>query len=88
MKAIEYFEKENIDPILLILSSDHYIENLNEFKRSIENSIELAEAGNLIIFGVIPTKPATGYGYIKAKNRIKKGNYIANKLKSLLKNQT
>ena len=84
MKAIEYFEKENIDPILLILSSDHYIENLNEFKRSIENSIELAEAGNLIIFGVIPTKPATGYGYIKAKNRIKKGNYIANKVEKFI----
>ena len=84
MKAIEYFEKENIDPILLILSSDHYIENLNEFQNSIKNSIELAEAGNLIIFGVIPTKPATGYGYIKAENTINEGNYIANKVEKFI----
>ena len=35
MKAIEYYKEEIIDPILLILSSDHYIENVEEFRKSI-----------------------------------------------------
>ena len=38
IKAIEYFKEENIDPILLILSSDHHIERIDKFKKSIQNS--------------------------------------------------
>ena len=34
--------------------------------------LKLAENGNLIIFGIIPKNPATGYGYIKAENQLKK----------------
>ena len=54
LKAIEYFE-EVTDPILLILSSDHYIEDIKKFQNSIKQSIEESKKGNLIIFGVIPT---------------------------------
>ena len=52
MKALDHLKEDNIDPILLILSSDHYIENIELFRKSIQNSIELAAAGNIIIFGI------------------------------------
>ena len=68
LKAIDIFKDTNIEPILLILSSDHQIEDLNEFQLAIEKSIDMASKDNLIIFGVPPTYPATGYGYIKSKN--------------------
>ncbi len=67
IKALEDHIDEKSDPILLILSSDHFIEDIEKFKKSIQNSIELALDGNLIIFGIVPTFPATGYGYIKAE---------------------
>ena len=80
MKAIEEFKDENIDPILLILSSDHYIENANEFKKAIQNSIRLAAGGYLIIFGITPTHPSTGYGYIKAQYKFDENNFKSNKV--------
>ena len=67
LKAIQDNLEKNIDPILLILSSDHYIEKVDEFKKSIKESIKLAKEGGLVIFGIMPTYPSTGYGYIKAK---------------------
>ena len=84
MKAVEYCKSKNIDPVLLILSSDHYIKNINKFRKSIQKSIELANNGNLIIFGVIPTYPATGYGYIKAKNQIKIDNSLEYKVEKFI----
>ncbi|KGG09061.1 Mannose-1-phosphate guanylyltransferase (GDP) [Prochlorococcus marinus str. SB] len=66
LKALEIFSDKNIDPILLILSADHQIKEINKFHNAIKNSIEIAINGDLVIFGVTPKYPATGYGYIKS----------------------
>ena len=68
LKALQEYE----DPILLILSADHQINNIPEFAKSINNSIDLAKDGKLVIFGVVPTHPSTDYGYIKS---VKKENH-------------
>lgn len=70
LKAIEYFKNSNKEPILLILSSDHQIQDIEKFKRSIRYSLKNAKKGKLIIFGVLPNFPSTGYGYIKSKNEL------------------
>ncbi len=54
------------DPIVLILSSDHEIKNQNKFIEAINKGIEYADRGKIVTFGVIPTSPHTGYGYIKS----------------------
>ena len=66
LKTFDIFKDTNIEPILLILSSDHQIKDINNFHLSIKNSIDVALKDNLIIFGVPPTYPATGFGYIKS----------------------
>ncbi|MDN4504229.1 mannose-1-phosphate guanylyltransferase/mannose-6-phosphate isomerase [Alteromonadaceae bacterium BrNp21-10] len=53
------------DPILLVLASDHHIANTDEFKRCVAHGGTLAEQGKLVTFGIVPTTPETGYGYIK-----------------------
>ncbi|WP_272538378.1 mannose-1-phosphate guanylyltransferase/mannose-6-phosphate isomerase, partial [Providencia sp. PROV193] len=53
------------DPLLLILAADHVIQDHQAFAQAIEQSINAAEQGNLITFGIVPTCPETGYGYIK-----------------------
>ena len=84
LKAIEDYKEENNDPILLILSSDHYIKEIDKFKKSIQKSIELALDGDLLIFGILPSYPATGYGYIKSKNNLKNKAFKANKVEEFI----
>ena len=80
LKALDIYQDTNIEPILLILSSDHQIEDINKFHSSINNSIEEALKGNLIIFGVPPTYSATGYGYIKSQKHLDHNKYIPSKV--------
>ncbi len=84
LKAVEHFKEEDIEPILLILSSDHHIEDINKFQNSLKQGIEESKKGNLIIFGVVPTYPATGFGYIETKISPKGQNIIARKVESFI----
>ncbi|EPC04158.1 hypothetical protein L861_02275 [Litchfieldella anticariensis FP35 = DSM 16096] len=52
------------DPLLLVLAADHLIQDVERFQASIEQAVPLAEQGNLVTFGVVPTHAETGYGYI------------------------
>ena len=58
-------EKEN-DPLLLILAADHVIADQTAFTEAVTKAVPLAEAGRLVTFGILPTEPHTGYGYIEA----------------------
>ena len=58
-------EKEE-DPLLLILAADHVIADQTAFTEAIMKAVPLAEAGKLVTFGILPTEPHTGYGYIEA----------------------
>ena len=54
------------DPILLILPADHVINDITAFHQILEHGEQLAEKGHLVTFGIVPTGPETGYGYIKS----------------------
>ena len=56
------------DPILLILPSDHQITNEKIFLNSIEKAIKATIEGHIVTFGIKPSNPATGFGYIKSKD--------------------
>ena len=58
--------KNGDDPILLVLPSDHHIENIQKLHEAIQIAENLAKKNLLVTFGVMPTKAETGYGYIKA----------------------
>lgn len=53
------------DPLLLVLAADHVIRDEAAFCQTLHSAKALAEAGKLVTFGVVPTTPETGYGYIK-----------------------
>lgn len=53
------------DDILLITPSDHMISDLSEYEKAVAAAVELAKSGYLVTFGVVPSKPETGYGYIE-----------------------
>jgi len=54
------------DPTLLVLSSDHEIKNSQKFLKIIDEGLNQAQINKLVTFGIIPTSPEIGYGYIKA----------------------
>jgi len=53
------------DDILIVSPSDHLIENQQKYEESLRESIRYAEEGYLVTFGIEPTRPETGYGYIE-----------------------
>ncbi len=53
------------DNDILILPSDHVIRNTESFHYALAQARVLSDRGNLVTFGVVPTAPETGYGYIK-----------------------
>ena len=69
LAALKSLEIEK-NPLLLILSSDHLILNNDNFLRSINSAIDLAKKDRLVTFGVLPTSPETGYGYIESINQL------------------
>ena len=66
LKALEH----NNDPFLIILSSDHKIDNLEGFHKVIEDGVIKANEGRIVTFGIIPNSPETGYGYIESYEEI------------------
>ena len=54
------------DPTLLILSADHNIVDIDQFLLVINKARKYCEENKIVTFGVVPTSPETGYGYIKS----------------------
>lgn len=65
--TLEYFmqKNNNDDDIVLIVPSDHLINNTVAFAETVRKGEKLAQAGYIVTFGIKPTYPETGYGYIK-----------------------
>ncbi len=55
------------DDVILVTPSDHIITNEDAYAQAIAESIQLAKQGYLVTFGIKPSKPETGYGYIEHK---------------------
>ena len=63
--AAAFVQVQDPKGILLILPADHHISNTEAFLAAIAKGATLAEDGHLVTFGVLPSGPETGYGYIK-----------------------
>ncbi len=53
------------DDLVLVVPSDHEISTEQDFWRSVEKGAAAAKAGRLVVFGIKPSQPETGYGYIE-----------------------
>lgn len=59
------------DVVLLVLAADHLIENQQSFAEAVAEAARLARRdGTLVLFGIRPTHPETGYGYIECGSAI------------------
>ncbi|RPJ81334.1 MAG: mannose-1-phosphate guanylyltransferase/mannose-6-phosphate isomerase [Deltaproteobacteria bacterium] len=53
------------DPLLVVLPADHHIEDIHTFQQAISIGEHFSREGKLITFGIVPSAPETGYGYIQ-----------------------
>jgi mannose-1-phosphate guanylyltransferase / mannose-6-phosphate isomerase len=64
LAALQSIDKEE-DPILVVTPSDQTVQDQNAFKNSLHDAIETASDGSIVVLGIKPTKPDTGFGYIR-----------------------
>jgi len=64
MAAIELLRRDP-DATMAILTADHYIEDVPMFQKLLLAARDVAQRGNLVTMGIVPTFPATGYGYVQ-----------------------
>ena len=71
--------KDLDDSILLVLSADHVIQDVEAFHRTINIASQQVQMGKLVTFGIVPTDANTGYGYIKFSKENIDGAYKVEK---------
>ncbi len=64
LAALQALDEDDV--LLLVMAADHVIKDLDAFQMAVRNGVSAAEAGRLVTFGIVPTKPETGYGYVRA----------------------
>lgn len=57
--------KSGDDPVLLVMPADHVIPDTKAYHSAVKTAAVLAEDGALVTFGIVPTAPETGFGYIR-----------------------
>ena len=62
-------ETTKTDPVILVVPSDHMIKDTELFAQTVKEGEKLAKAGHIVTFGIKPTYPETGYGYINVTNQ-------------------
>lgn len=63
--AAVWLAEHDPNALMLVLPSDHVIADVPGFLRAVETAAAAARSGCLVTFGVTPTRPETGYGYIR-----------------------
>ena len=58
--------KQDKDAVVVVLPSDHVIADVETFQKAVLTAAKNAEKDYLVTFGIVPTFPSTGYGYVKA----------------------
>ena len=65
LAALRAKQQGNAEAVLLVLAADHVINNTPAFQQAIEQALPLAQDGQLVTFGIVPSSAEIGYGYIK-----------------------
>jgi mannose-1-phosphate guanylyltransferase/mannose-6-phosphate isomerase len=63
--AFKALENDDENALMLVIPSDHHIPAKNEFMSSVKTAAEAIQQGGFVLFGIKPTKPHVGYGYIE-----------------------
>ena len=66
LAALAVKEQAGPDALMLVLPSDHYFDHADDFCATVGKAVAAAQAGKIVTFGIVPSRPDSAYGYIKA----------------------
>lgn len=66
--ATKFIQQRDEDPVIIVVPSDHLIQDSEKFIKTVKKGEKLAEAGYIVTFGIQPSYPENGYGYINVLN--------------------
>jgi len=69
-------ERHGSDALMLVLAADHLIQDQPGFIAAVADAAALARQGHLVTFGIVPTGPETGFGYIEAGAALQQGRKV------------
>ncbi|MEM1340785.1 MAG: mannose-1-phosphate guanylyltransferase/mannose-6-phosphate isomerase [Pseudomonadota bacterium] len=84
LAAALHVAAQDADALLLVSPSDHAIPDTAAFRTAVEEGAKAARKGQLVTFGVSPTRPETGYGYLELAAPLASGDGSAVPLKSFI----
>lgn len=64
--AASWAASQDPDALILVMPADHFVLDTKAFLKAVDVAADAARLGDLVLFGIEPESPATGYGYIKA----------------------
>ena len=68
---------DKTEPLLLVLPADHVLADVNAFREAVNAAVAAAREGRLVTFGIVPSSPETGYGYIRQGDRVGTARAVA-----------
>jgi mannose-1-phosphate guanylyltransferase / mannose-6-phosphate isomerase len=76
LAAYQVAEKFGRDALMLVLAADHLIKDKAAFAMAVDNAATLARQNKLVTFGIIPSGPETGFGYIETAEVVGPGRQV------------
>ena len=68
LAAALHVHAQDADAVMLISPSDHVVPDATAFRAAVDAGLAEAQAGQLVTFGITPTHPETGYGYLELES--------------------
>ena len=72
-------DKFNDNEVILVVPSDHLIKDIENFIKTVTEGVKIAEQGYIVTFGIKPSYPETGYGYINISDSVISDGYKVNR---------
>lgn len=76
LAAALYLLEKDKDAMMLVLPSDHNVPDADHFSKTVQTGKDAALAGNLVAFGIGPTRPESGYGYLELESPSANGEAV------------
>ncbi|MEJ6709892.1 MAG: mannose-1-phosphate guanylyltransferase/mannose-6-phosphate isomerase [Amylibacter sp.] len=77
LAAALYLQAQDDDALMLVAPSDHVVPDAAAFRAAVRAGVDRARAGDLVTFGIAPTHPETGYGYMELDGPPVEGDAVA-----------
>ncbi len=73
--AVSYILEKHDDAIIVLVAADHLIHSEEQFLSDVQRAVQLAEQNYISTFGIVPSRPETGYGYIECGEKLQHDAY-------------